>query len=54
MKILCQNAPWEEAEQGEGIEEGALEGVPAGEVDEEVHRCVEHEGQVVVNEKSYR
>ena len=40
--------------QAEGIEEGALEGVPAGEVDEEVHRRVEHESQVVVNEKSYR
>ena len=54
LETIKERSPWEQAKQGESIEEGALEGVPAGEVDEEVHRRVEHEGQVVVNEKSYR
>ena len=54
LETIKESSPWEQAKQGESIEEGALEGVPAGEVDEEVHRCVEHESQVVVNEKSYR
>ena len=49
---LCHS--WQVWQHPNQFEEGLLEGVAAGEVDEEVHRGVEHESQVVVNEKSYR
>ena len=45
IKIIV--IPWEQAEQRKGIEKSALEGVAAGEVDEEVDGGVEDERQVV-------
>ena len=45
IKIIV--IPWEQAEQRKGIEKSALEGVAAGEVDEEVDGGVEHQGEVV-------
>ena len=46
-KIKIIVLPWEQAEQRKGIEKSALEGVAAGEVDEEVDGGVEDERQVV-------
>ena len=44
---FAKSAPKKQAQQGKGIEKGTLEGVAAGEVDEEVDGGVEHERQVV-------
>ena len=42
---LCHS--WQVWQHPDQFEEGLLEGVAAGEVDEEVHRGVEHQSQVV-------
>ena len=44
---FAKGAPQKQAQKGKGIEKGTLEGVAAGEVDEEVDGGVEHERQVV-------